>query len=157
VLRLPTAPFAALRFLRLAIPRLFVDGGLSLPVTPKSGCVETMGSPTFLGKPPVSLCTCSRDPGGTSTSCQSEVPARPPLHSRRRLPASFTFGAQWHGFETRCLRLAGFVTSPSARLASRCWLDSPARAFTRKASNERFPSVSLHLFLLSQALTTIGI
>ena len=138
MLRLPAARLAALRFLRLAIPHRFVDEGLSNPVTPDSGCVETTGSPTFLGKPRLSLCTCSSDPGGTDTSDHNEVPTRPPLSARRRLPTTiFTFGAQYHGFKTRCLRLAEFVTSPSARLASRCWLDSPVRAFHPKGFRQK--------------------
>ena len=38
-----------------------------------------------------------------------------------------------------------------ARLASRCWSDSPGRAFHPQDSYERFPICFLHLVLLSQA------
>ena|GEM_PF-6843596 len=38
-----------------------------------------------------------------------------------------------------------------ARLASRCWSDSPGRALHPQGSDERFPICFLHLVLLSQA------
>ncbi len=48
-LRLPAAHLAALRFLRLAIPRLFVNEGLSNPVTPDPGAWRRRDLPSSWG------------------------------------------------------------------------------------------------------------
>jgi len=64
MLRSPATRLAALRFLRLAIPPRFVNEGLSYPVTPDSGRMETTGSPTFLGKPQFSSAHVQATPVG---------------------------------------------------------------------------------------------
>src|SRR5262249_23755263 len=88
-LRLPTAPHAALRFLRLALPRfpclvslpqgVTVPAGLGfgVPVTPDPAwSVETMGSLRFLGNPRV-LMPCSLTPAGPTCQAIRHADAAP--------------------------------------------------------------------------------
>ena len=98
-LRLPAAPPAALRCLRLAVPRVASwfrshrlrrnGGGPGVLVSAAPGRmlpVETTGSPKFLGNP---HCFFARfyDSGGTACPpCHDGAAAWPPLEERRRLP-----------------------------------------------------------------------
>ncbi len=158
MLRLPAAHLAALRFLRLAIPRPFVNEGLSNPVTPGSGRVETMGSPKFLGKPRLSLCTGSPTPVGPVFLANAKHRHGPrSLHDK-----GYPQQTELSGLYTLASRLAVYAsprslpppTQDSLPVVGQTLLDGLS---TRKASFERFPSMSLHLFLPSQALTTIGL
>ena len=128
VLRLPAARPAALRFLRLAVPRMrppirsrrlrtpsAVGLDLWSPGAPAGiRSRRSQGSPRFLGNPLVCM-PCSHDPGGT-------LDARPirrggcclPFSPRRRLPDIQSLGAQLprpaHSLST--LRSAGCPLAP---------------------------------------------
>ena len=152
-LRLPAARFAALRFLRLAIPpvrpvcsqrpgRTTVGSGeLVFRVPSRKLSVETAGSLRFPSHPRVPT-PCSQTPVG-------------PMHARplRRLgaaPASMHnggsrnkdgFGAQSHGIRTRCLRFAGRVAPPPRKTRFRLLAKLCRAGFVHpQGCDERFPS-----------------
>ncbi len=120
-LRLPAARLAALRCLRLAIPRFHLIG--SIPDGPSDTSPslelvtrylrpgftgETTGSPSFLGNLQCAFALLS-DPGRINAPDRYSAPTWPPLCPQRRLPPC-TFEAQSHSFGTHCLRFAGRVT-----------------------------------------------
>jgi hypothetical protein len=76
--------------------------------TPTAVDSETAGALRFLGNPPVPV-PCSRTPAGPRTPGHDGVSAWPPLWQKRRLPRFANFGAQSHGFSTRCLRFVRWV------------------------------------------------
>ena len=57
---------------------------------------------------------------------------------------------------TRCLRLAAWVTPPPRKTRFRSLARRFRTGFHPQGSNERFPSLRLHLILLSQACVTQG-
>ena len=125
----PAIPLAALRFLRLAIPVVY------LVLRSRPALRHLPDGPGVL----VRLSPCRDSAGDDRTSHVPEEPSRAfallsdpgridapwPSRGRRRGPCDFhgkgsgkeTFEAQAHGFCTRCLRFAEFVTAPDARLA----------------------------------------
>ena len=167
-LRLPAVPPAALRCLRLAVPRertaLFVPPdaaapnvgpGVGHPVSPSGlTSVETTGSLKFLGNPNFRL-HMFLDPGR---------PLRPrPLRSAHMAPhrkngkaSSFSkisrLDIAWLSVSPPTFHSIGYP--PPARLASRCWSDSPARAFHPLGSYKRFPTHVMFVFPLFQAYLT---
>src|SRR6516225_2474552 len=160
---MPAARPAALRCLRLAVPRLHsfcsLRGGrvrrpgLEL-VTRwlRPGCAEeTTGSPRFLGNPdcPFAHVPHRRRQGRWHQT--PTVPRRGPGSSNGKGSCERTFDAQEHGFRTRCLRFAVRVTPRHARLASGRWSGATGRAFHPQGSAERFLICFLHLILPSQA------
>ena len=116
---------------------------------------ETTGSPTFLGNPDVPL-PCSSTPAGPTRQAVCGTSTRPPQPPRRRLTARISFGAQSHGFSTRCLRFAVPVTRPHARLASGRRPALPDGIDYPKGSNERFQTHVMSVILLSQAFVAQG-
>ena len=153
-LRLPTAPLAALRCLRLAIPPrapCFAPDGFD--AQPRASGSWSSGLPSrncnggddrvsqVPGEPsrPLSvLC----DPGRTGRVLRDQVQRDrrgPRSCPQRRLPTSLVFGAQSHGLRPGCLRFAVRITPPHARLASGYWPGSARRdwvpaGFRRKVS-----------------------
>src|SRR6516164_6141772 len=103
---------------------------------PERNAWRRSGTPRFLGNPPVSL-PCSATPAG---------PIRQALRRCRCCPRyeygegshEDGFGAESHGFDTRCLRFAGTVTCHDARRASRCWPLCEAGLVTRRIPPKGF-------------------
>jgi hypothetical protein len=79
------------------------------------------------------------------------VPRRGPWSSNGKGSRERTFGAQSHGFRTRCLRFVVQVAPPHARLASGRWSGATGRAFHPQGFAEGFLICFLHLILPSQA------
>ena len=151
-LRLPAVPPAALRCLRLAVPRdhAFVSlprrpvrpPGLGLFTRyPRPGCfaVETTGSPKFLGNPDSRLHMFST-PAGRRVSRPLRRRCVAPGTERAKAPAkglsrlnSMAFGLA--AYASHC-----GLPAPHARLASRCWSGSPGRASHPQGSAKRFQS-----------------
>ena len=121
--------------------------GTSEPVVEE---METVGRPEFLGNPIVSA-PCSTTPARPTCPATTTGGHGPTHRQRRGLSTKGNFGAQSHGFGTRCLRFAARLTPPHARLASGC----PARLYRAglapQGSYERFPCCFLHRLLLPQA------
>jgi hypothetical protein len=152
VLRRPAVLLAALRCLRLAIPSLapvFVS-----PARPDAGLgpgAFGFGSPTPTGcrdgddgasqVPGESCCTYALffDPGRTERTRPLRCVGTAPAHSTTKAPTRGNFGAQSHGFGTRCPRFAVRLSPPHAGRASGCWPGSSGRdwlpaGFLRKVS-----------------------
>lgn len=84
--------------------RVRQDGpGVDHPVPRPGLAVETAGSPRFLENPSVHT-PCSPTPAGPNTPGQYGVSARPPHSDNSVGSHDGSFGAQSHGFWTRCLR-----------------------------------------------------
>ena len=84
---------------------------------------------------------CSSTPAGPSTRVWdqgSTYSTRPPHQSTTRAPHVANFGAQSHGFWSRCLRLEVEVTRHRARLASGCWSQLCRTGFDPQGFYERF-------------------
>src|SRR5438552_9851500 len=164
MLRLLIAPPAALRFLRLAVPRVrstFAPGDGERPVSPglgySTGCpfrrsrAETTRSPRFLGSPHVCM-PRSLTPASSSHQACCGVSMRPSVVLTTSALASIVF--------------RGSITRPAHSL---CTLRRADRSATTQhsvpaggqplpggtcyplGSVERFPRSRLHLFPLSQA------
>jgi len=153
-LRLPTVHPAALRFLRLAVPRgrlRFAPAGQAIFMARLRPClhVETVGPPTFLGNP-LCLCPALRPRQGRRTR-PFGTSARPPLNPRRRPPRLDL--SRLNHMASALAVYASQHGSPHhhARLASGCRPGSAGRASYPQSSYERFQSCILHLILLSQA------
>ncbi len=85
--------------------------------------MELSGSPMFPGNPH-DHSPCSSTPAGPSTRYGTKGQRTrhgPRTKAQRGLPTVANFGAQSHGFWSRCLRLEVEVTRHRARLASGCW------------------------------------
>ena len=154
-LRPPDSLLAALRCLRLAIPleRLsFVPVRLqtqsrriipefAVPVAPDPvDFRELSGSPKFPGNPH-DHSPCSSTPAGPSTRYGTRGQRTrhgPRTKAKRGLPTVASFGAQSHGFWSRCLRLEVEVTRHRARLASGCWSQLCRTGFDPQGFYERF-------------------
>ncbi len=150
VLRLPAAHPAALRFLRLAVPRFhslcsLLGGrvhrqGLEL-VTRYSGrdiAEETTGSPKFLGNPNCPFAHVLTDPGRTACTrplrCSNMAlgmpTAKAPTIGLSKLN-SMAFGLAVYASQ-------GGLPQPDAKLASGRWSGATGRAFHPQGSDERF-------------------
>ena len=154
-LRPPDSRFAALRFLRLAIPserlrfvpvrpqtqsrRIIPE--FAVPVAPDPVFFEELpGSPMFPGNPH-DHSPCSPTPAGPGTRYGTKGQRTrhgPRTKAQRRLPTIADFGAQSHGFWSRCLRLAVEVARHRARLASGCWSQLCRTGFDPQGFYERF-------------------
>ena len=164
-LRLPAAHLAALRFLRLAIPRLHslcsLPGGrvsrqgLELVTRClRPGCCRGSNRISQVpGEPQSSVCTCSKPtPAGLLAPDHNSAAAWPLVIKRQRLPRlglstlnSMAFGLAVYASQCRLLQ-------HHARLASSCWSGSTGRGSHPQGSDERFQSCNLHLIPPSQAL-----
>ena len=84
---------------------------------------------------------CSSTPAGPSTRYGTKgqhTRHGPRTKAQRGLPTIANFGAQSHGFWSRCLRLEVEVTRHRARLASGCWSQLCRTGFDPQGFYERF-------------------
>ena len=84
---------------------------------------------------------CSSTPAGPSTrygTMGQRTRHGPRTKAQRGLPTIANFGAQSHGFWSRCLRLEVEVTRHRARLASGCWSQLCRTGFDPQGFYERF-------------------
>ncbi len=84
---------------------------------------------------------CSSTPAGPSTRYGTKGQRTrhgPRTKAQRGLPTIANFGAQSHGFWSRCLRLEVEVTRHRARLASGCWSQLCRTGFDPQGFYERF-------------------
>jgi len=84
---------------------------------------------------------CSSTPAGPSTRYGTKGQRTrhgPRTKAQRGLPTIANFGAQSHGFWSRCLRLEVEVTRHRARLASGCWSQLCRAGFDPQGFYERF-------------------
>ena len=155
---------AALRFLRLAIPRLhslssLLDGrvrrqGLELVIRylqPEFRRGAKQGSPKFLGTLNDPFAMFQTDAGRTACIRPYSAAAWPLVIKRQRLPRlglstlnSMAFGFAMYA--SRCELLQHHATLASSR-----WSGSTGRGSHPQGSDERFQSCNLHLIPLSQA------
>lgn len=117
--------------------------------------VETSGPLKFLRNPHCAYALFF-DPGRTGTPGHYDAPTWPPPKPQRGL-LRLAFVAQSHGFNTGCLRLAGWVTPPPRKTRFR----SLAKRFraglvTCRVPTKGFRVLDYILFLLSQACLTQG-
>src|SRR5215472_16881651 len=153
-LRLPAAPPAALRCLRLAVPRRplvrFAPRRTSAPPGPGVGnpvapagiiAEETTGSPRFPGNPDCPFAMFNRR---RQDCCHqtATVQQRGPWYVKSRGSYERSFDSQSHGVRTRCLRFAGWVTPPRRKsrfqpLVRRYWT-----GFHPQGPYERFRGAS---------------
>jgi hypothetical protein len=143
-LRLPTVRLAALRFLRLAIPRgaswsslpplkiaMAVGRGTlgsALPHTPNEP-VETTGPPKFLGNPDCFYARFS-DSGRTArTHYRGGANRVAPAKGNTKAPALGLSKLNRLASKLAVYASQGGLPHRHARLASRCWLRSPGRAW----------------------------
>jgi hypothetical protein len=150
-LRLPAGPPAALRFLRLAVPREHASfapaaaarrrrwaWGWSPGIPIREGFRGDGRSSQVPGEPRFPFAHGLRPRPADASLTTGGTLAWPPNRERRRRQRQSTFEAQWHGFRARRLRITMLVARHRARLASRCWSSSPGRAFTRRAPAKGF-------------------
>ena len=154
-LRPPDSLFAALRFLRLAIPRSVC---VSSPFGRRRQADRSSRSLLYRLLP-IRLTSwncqdlpCSRETLMTIRPAlrprRDRVPRYgtkgqrtrhgPRTKAKRGLPTVANFGAQSHGFWSRCLRLEVEVTRHRARLASGCWSQLCRTGFDPQGFFERF-------------------
>jgi hypothetical protein len=101
---------------------------------------ELPGSPMFPGNPH-DHSPCSPTPAGPGTRYGTKGQRTrhgPRTKAQRGLPTIADFGAQSHGFWSRCLRLEVEVTRHRARLASGCWSQLCRTGFDPQGFYERF-------------------
>jgi len=101
---------------------------------------ELSGSPKFPGNPH-DHSPCSSTPAGPGTRYGTRGQRTrhgPRTKAQRGLPTVANFGAQSHGFWSRCLRLEVEVTRHRARLASGCWSQLCRTGFDPQGFYERF-------------------
>src|ERR1700682_4586627 len=103
--------------------------------------METPGRPKFLGNPDV-LMPCSLTPAGPIRQAIQRDRRGPRSQHDEGSPRFGTFGAQWHGLGTGCLRFARWVTPEDARLASGCWPLYQAGLITRRVPTKGFRDAS---------------
>ena len=154
-LRPPDSFFAALRFLRLAIPRSVcvsspfgrrrqADGSSRsllyrlLPIRLTSwNCQDLPCSRETLMTIRPAL-RPRRDRVRATGPRVNVLDTAPRTKAQRGLPTIANFGAQSHGFWFRCLRLEVEVTRHRARLASGCWSQLCRTGFDPQGFYERF-------------------
>ncbi len=101
---------------------------------------ELSGSPKFPGNP-LDHSPCSPTPAGPGTRYGTRGQRTrhgPRTKAQRGLLTVANFGAQSHGFWSRCLRLEVEVTRHRARLASGCWSQLCRTGFDPQGFYERF-------------------
>jgi hypothetical protein len=130
---IPRLPTALISF--PTPPRAFVASSLELvdPATPpRDNARGDIGVSQVPVKPRLLVCHVRATPAGRSS--QDHSVGRPccPRSFNDEGSDNSTFEALWHGFRTRCLRLAVLVTQPHARLASGCWSGFAGRDFHPK-------------------------
>jgi hypothetical protein len=122
-----------------------LGSALPLPILSR----ETTGFPTFLRNPPVHL-PCSPTPVGPTSLTLAATPTRP-----LRLPRQRLRQGNFRGSITRLLHSLSTLRRVCYRPTTQDSLRLPARlyrtGFKPAGSYERFLSVILHLFPLSQA------
>jgi len=164
-LRLPAARPVALRFLRLAVPRLhslrsLLDGrvrrqGLELLTRylRPGYCRGNDRSSQVPGEPRLSVCTCSNPtPAGLLAPDHYGAAAWPLVQQQQRLPRKdFRSSIAWLSDSLSTLRRTGHpaTTQDSLPAAGQALPDGLS---TRKVPTKGFKVVSLHLILPSQAL-----
>ena len=164
VLRLPAARLAALRFLRLAIPRchsLFsLPGGrvgrqgleLVTRCLPPGCCRGSNRISQVPGEPRWSVCHVPnrrrQDCLHQTIKCSSVAPG----HRKAEAPTKGLSTLNSMAFGLAVYASPGSLPHHDARLASSCWSGSTGRASHPQGSDERFQSCELHLIPLSQAL-----
>jgi len=113
----------------------------AVPVAPDPvDFMELSGSPMFPGNPH-DHSPCSSTPAGPGTRYGTRGQRTrhgPRTKAQRGLPTVASFGAQSHGFWSRCLRLEVEVTRHRARLASGCWSQLCRTGFDPQGFYERF-------------------
>ncbi len=140
MLRLPAARLTALRFLHLAIPLRFIDEGLSNPVTPSPGEWRRQDLPRSWGSLHNPSAHVQATPVGPTLLAITKCRRGPrSAHDEGSQPLYLLSGLSSMALEHAVYASPGLLPHHSARLASRCWLDSPARAshpkgFQRKVS-----------------------
>jgi hypothetical protein len=163
-LRLPAAHPAALRFLRLAVPRFHslrsLPGrrvgrrGLELVTRYLQPGVaeETTGSPKFLGNPDCPFAHVQSTPAGLLAPDHYDAAAWPLVCEKQRLPRKvFRRSIAWLSDSLSTLRRTGHpaTTQDSLPAAGQALPDGLS---TRKVPTKGFRSASLHRIPLSQAL-----
>ena len=160
-LRLPAARLAALRLLRLAIPRLHSRfrsptvecaaraWSWSPGVSGRETAEERAGSPKFLGNLDSSVCHV---PNRRRRDCLRQTIAaqqRGPWSSQGKGSHDWDFrrSIAWPSDSLRApsaslVGFAGPVARRHARLASSCWSGSPGRGSHPRGSDERFQITS---------------
>ncbi len=163
-LRLPAAHPAALRFLRLAVPRLhslcsLLDGrarrrGLELVTRyPQPGRFQGNDRISQVpGEPQLSVCTCSNPtPAGILTPDHYGAATWPLVEQMQRLPRKvFRSSIAWLSDSLSTLRRTSYpaTTQDSLPAAGQALPDGLS---TRKVPTKGFKVASLHLILPSQA------
>ena len=167
-LRLPAVRPAALRFLRLAVPRDHAifrsrrrcvrqrrawgwSPGIPLREFFRGNdrSSQVPGEPLF----PFAHVLRPRPVETFQTACGTL--AWPPMSERRRHRRQSAFRGSIAWLSGSPPTYHGWVALPRARLASRCWSGSPGRAFTRKAPTKGFKLASCELSSFSKLLGTI--
>ena len=152
VLRLPAAHPAALRCLRLAVPRwarcsLPGEGepacrgpGLGHPVTHPGHHAETTGPPGFLGSPHAHMPRSSTATEGEAPRPNGASPAAFRALNGVGLRIDPSYAALSRGLCAPCARFAAPVTRRHATPGSRCWLDVAGRDSHPPGSEKKFPA-----------------
>ena len=169
VLRLPAAHFAALRFLRLAIPSLrplFVPPGPGRGAVDQSGVgrrylqppgsMETTGSPKF-PEEPCEHSPYSSDPGVTRQAewTMSKLPgAAPATDHDEGSPRVVISGLNRTAFDLAVYASQGWSPTHHARLASGCWSGSTGRDWL--PAGFHLKGFKLPTILLSRAFLARG-
>ena len=127
--------------MRLQTPSRRIIPEFAGPVAPEPVDFRGLpGSPKFPGNPH-DHSPCSSTPAGPSTRYGTKGQRTrhgPRTKAQRGLPTVANFGAQSHGFWSRCLRLEVEVTRHRARLASGCWSQLCRTGFDPQGFYERF-------------------
>jgi len=166
-LRLPDAHPAALRFLRLAVPRIT---HLSLPPPLRAaaaglGLVARYPQPGFLrgndrisqvpGEPLFPFAHVLRPRPVDASQTINGTLAWPPMSERRRHRRQSSFRGSIAWLSGSLSTYHGWVALPRARLASRCWSGSPGWACTHRAPTKGFKLTSWEFSSFSKLLDTI--
>ena len=163
VLRLPAVHPAALRFLRLAVPRLhslcsLLDGrvrrqGLELVTRYlQPGCCRGDDRISQVpGEPQLSVCTCSATPAGLLAPDHYSAAAWP-LVSKAKAPTKGLSTLNSMAFGLAVYASPGSLPPPAQDSLPAAGQALPDGLSTRKVPTKGFKAASLHLILPSQAL-----